>query len=237
MNRLLSMLVAIAVLASCGGVTYTIEGVIDGAIDGDSVTLGYSPMGDDFIVAEKTVVENGKFKFSGKVDGSKIYYIGYDLAIEPVYLLLFLEGGNIKVDLSADGGQATGTPSNDMNSRFETEMAAYVTRIYECQYAMYSDTLMSDSLRSRLELETYEAQQNAVQYVQGTIRDNITSIMGLYLLVQYAELFEDEEFDKLISMIPAENIDRDNNCLYDILTEIQSDRKKPHSDDDPEEEL
>lgn len=232
MKKILSTLVVLATLSSCGSDTYTITGVVDGAVDGDSVTLGYSPLGDDLVIAQKTVIDNGKFRFNGKVDGTKIYYIGYDLAIEPIYLMFFLEGGDINVELTADGGKVTGTPSNDINSKFEEDMAHKVNRIYECQYAMYSDTLMSDSLKSRMELEAYEAQRDAVEYVQGMIRDNITSMMGLYLLVQYAELFEDEEFDKLLSMIPKEHIDRDNNCLYDILVEMQSDRKAPHSSDD-----
>ncbi len=237
MKKFFSAIALLVALASCtGGSNYTISGVIDGAIDGDSVQLGYSVDGMNMTTVQTTTIENGRFQFSGKVDGSKIYYIGYNYTDPPLYSLLFLEGGNITTEISPEGSVTVGTPANDLNAEIEKHLAQYVNTIYDCQMQLYSDTLLPDTTKAALSLRTMEAQRDASLYIKGIINDNIGSIIGLFLLVQYAELFDNEELDILIASIPQENIDRDNNCLYDILCEIQSERKAQPLNEEPSEE-
>lgn len=229
MKKILSTLSLLVALASCtGGSEYTIEGTINGAIDGDTVLLGYSTDGIDFTTEQKTTIERGKFHFSGKVDGCKIYYIGYNYTEPPIYSLLFLEGGNITTEVSPEGSITSGTPANDLNAKIESDLVEYVSTIYDCQLQIYSDSLISDTTKARLSLLAMEAQRDASLYIKEVIRENISSTVGIFLLVQYADLFDNEEFDKLIASIPDENIDRNNNCLYDILCELQSERNNAH---------
>ncbi|MBP3613833.1 MAG: DUF4369 domain-containing protein [Bacteroidaceae bacterium] len=238
MKKILSILSLFVALVSCsGGSEYTINGTINGAIDGDTVLLGYSPDGVDFTTVQATTIEGGKFHFSGKVDGSKIYYIGYNYTEPPIYSLLFLEGGDITTEISPEGSITMGTPANDLNAKIEKDLIGYVNTIYDCQLQIYEDSTLSDTTKARLSLLAMEAQRDASLYIKEVINENITSIVGMFLLVQYADLFDNDEFTHLVSNIPEENIDRNNNCIYDILCEIKSERENPHpSDDDTAED-
>ena len=233
MKKILSIFTLLVALVSCsGGSKYTINGTINGAIDGDTVLLGYSLDGSDFITEQKNTIEGGKFQFSGKVDGSKIYYIGYNYTEPPIYSLLFLEGGNITTEVSPEGSITTGTPANDLNAKIEKDLLEYVNTIYDCQIQIYEDTTLSDTTKARLSLLAMEAQRDASLYIKEVINDNITSIVGMFLLVQYADLFDNDELSRLVGSIPEEIIDRDNNCIYDILCEIKSERENPHPSED-----
>lgn len=236
MKNIFTAVTLLLVLASCStGSNYTITGSIDGAIEGDSVTLGYSVDGVNFVTESKTAIENGEFIFKGTVDGCKIYYIGYDNAIEPTYTLFFLEEGNINVEVSAEASIVSGTPANDLNAEVENHLAQYVNRLYEYQFRIYSDTLMTDSTRSAINIQATEIQRNASLYIQDVIRENINSIVSMFLLVQYSDLFDDDELAQLIDRIPKRHIDRENNCLYDILKEIQADREDSHHNEESDE--
>lgn len=238
MKKILSILSLFVALVSCsGGSEYTINGTINGAIDGDTVLLGYSSDGVDFTTVQATTIEGGKFYFSGKVDGSKIYYIGYNYTEPPIYSLLFLEGGDITTEISPEGSITMGTPANDLNAKIEKDLIGYVNTIYDCQLKIYEDSTLSDTTKARLSLLAMEAQRDASLYIKEVINENITSIVGMFLLVQYADLFDNDEFTHLVANIPEENIDRNNNCIYDILCEIKSERENPHpSDDDTAED-
>lgn len=233
MKNILSAIIILLTLASCSvSSDYTITGTIDGAIDGDSVTLGYSSDGNEFVTVSSTTIENGKFYFGGKTDGTGIYYIGYSQAIEPIYALFFLESGNITAEIASESCTITGTPSNDLNTKIERELANFVHKMYEYEFTLYSDTLMTDSARSQLALQAMEVQRDASIYIQNIIRENITSIVGAFQLVQYSELFDDKELFQLLDMIPEEMIDRDNNCLYDVLMQLKADRLQQQSDNE-----
>lgn len=221
----LSLLLIIITLFGCSQ-EYTITGSINGAIDGDSVILGYSTDGVDFTVTDRTVIENGQFHFSGKTDGSKIYYIGYEQSIEPMYLLFFLEGGNISINMSGEESTVNGTPSNDLNTEIEGHIMKYVNRMLGADFQLQMDEELSDSAIAQLELTISEARRDAMQYIKGMIEDNNESIVSLYMLVQYSDLFTIEELEQLSDKIPSENIDRSNNCLYDILIETINERKR-----------
>lgn len=230
MKRFFLFSCIIALLASCGGADYTISGSVDGAIDGDTVILGYSVDGINFTKVDKAVIEQGQYRFTGEVDGCKIYYIGYEKpTAEPLYVLLFLEGGDITANIMSDGYSISGTPTNELNTRIEEQLGKYIDKIYELQNKLYTDTLMSDSVKSEISLQAMETQRDAVLYIKDAISNNMQSLVGMFLLVQYADLFENEELESLIAEIPEDNIDRENNCLYDILQEILTDKKSSHT--------
>ena len=146
--------------------------------------------------------------------------------------MLFLEGGNITTEVSPEGSITTGTPANDLNAKIEKDLLKYVNTIYDCQIQIYEDTTLSDTTKARLSLLAMEAQRDASLYIKEVINDNITSIVGMFLLVQYADLFDNDELSRLVGSIPEEIIDRDNNCIYDILCEIKSERENPHPSED-----
>lgn len=233
MKKLFHIFTLFLLLVSCSDTEYRITGKIDNAADGDSVLLGYSTYGDEFTQTDIAYVKDKQFEFTGNVDGCKIYYIVYGNIDNDIYAPFFLEKGDIYVELSDDACRVTGTATNDLNTTFEDTLAQQIKEIYAIQYQLYSDSLMSDSARSALSISGYEKQTNSMAYVKEKIRENITSMFGLYLIVQFPELFDDDELTELNAKIPKENCDRKNNCLYDILQEIISERKEPQSNIDP----
>lgn len=234
MKKTLLLLSFLLALASCSS-DYTIEGYIDGAIDGDSILLGYSVNGTDFIQTDRAVIEQGKFKFTGKTDGSKIYYLGYEHTPEPTYVLFFLESGNIKAEIFPDRYIVTGTPANDLNLEIDRQLGEYLNELDELQTQIYVDTLMSDSVKSAIALKAMETQRDAILYIKDAIRNNIESIVGMFLLVQYHDNFDNEEFKTLVEAIPHKYIDRDNNLVYDILQEELKNRMLLNKQETPVE--
>lgn len=232
MRKIFYILTLLIIFVSCSTAEYRIAGKIEGANDGDSVALGYSIYGDEFTQTDVAIIKNEQFEFNGNVNGCKIYYIVYENDNNEIYAPLFLEEGNINVELSQERYHITGTPTNDLNTSFEETLTQQIKEIYEIQNRLYSDSLMSDSVRSMLSLDGYEKQTNSMAYVRELIRDNITSMFGLYLIVQFYDLFDADELTQLAASIPKENCDRENNCLYDILQEIVSDINDPRNKDD-----
>jgi hypothetical protein len=171
------------------------------------------------------VIENGEFHFNGKINGSKIYYIGYEQGIEPMYLLFFLEEGDINIKMAANDGLVTGTPSNDLNTLVEENIMACVNRMLEAEFMLQPDSLTNDSTVASKHLEISELRQNAMQYIKDIVTENKNSIVSLYLIVQYSAIFSIEELDEYVNNMPSEFIDRKNNCLYDVLMEMINDRK------------
>lgn len=232
MKKLLILFITAITLFACSTPEYKITGVIDGAEDGDSVMLGYSSNGIDFTTVAKTTIENGEFVFNGKQDGCKIYYIGYETEEAPIYALFFLEPGEIKAEIAPDYSYITGTPMNDLNIQVEDSLESYVMKMLSLQDVLYRDSTMSEENYAEISNKNNLIQRQAMEYIQGVIRENIDNMVGLFLLAQYNDLFDDNELATLLAAVPEECQDSDNNPLYDILLEVQEYRNNPSTFDE-----
>lgn len=232
MKQIVTLIFASIMLLACGNTKYRITGTIENAHEGDSVVLGYSNNGQDFITTNKSVIKDGQFLFEGNQDGCKIYYIGYEGESTPIYALFFLEAGDIKADISTTGSHITGSPMNDLNIALEDSLGNYVMQMMSYQDTLYSDTTLTDEKKTELSNKSFIVQREAMTFIQNTIRENINNMVGLFLLVQYCDLFDNAELAELITSIPDENKDRSNNALYDILLEIQEERTSSDSIED-----
>lgn len=232
MKQIFVLLVTALTLFACSGSEYNITGTIEGAADGDSVLLGYSSNGVDFTTVKRSVIENGEFHFKGKMDGCKIYYIGYESDEAPIYALFFLEGGDIKADIGTNYSNITGSPMNDLNIEIEDALESYVMKMLNYQDILYRDSTLTPEEKAELDNKNFVAQSEAMTFVQDAIRKNIDNMVGLFLLVQYNDLFDNKEFAELLEAVPDENKDSDNNPLYDILLETQEYRSNPGTIDE-----
>ena len=232
MKKLLILFLSAITLFACTAPEYKITGTIEGAIDGDSVSLGYSNNGIDFITTAKTTIKNGEFCFNGKQEGCKIYYIGYEGSEAPVYALFFLEGGEINAEIAPDYSYITGTPMNDLNIEIEDSLESFVMEMLSYQDILYRDSTMSAEKQAELNNKNYLVQREAMSYIQSVIRENIDNMVGLFLLAQYSDIFDNNELATLLESIPDECKDSDNNPLYEILLEIQRQRNNPDAMDE-----
>ena len=232
MKKLLILFISAITLFACNAPEYRITGTIDGAADGDSVSLGYSSNGIDFVTTAKTTIENGEFRFNGKQEGCKIYYIGYEGGEAPVYALFFLEGGDINAEIAPDYSYITGTPMNDLNIEIEDSLEGFVMEMLSYQDVLYRDSTISEELQAEINDKNNLVQREAMTYIQNVIRENINNMVGLFLLAQYSDLFDDSELASLLAAVPEECKDSDNNPLYGILTEIKNQRNTPDTMDE-----
>ena len=88
---------------------YTISGTYETAKEGDSVSLQLME-GRRLVDLQKVAIVNGEFEFKGVADSVQVAAV----SIGDAFCQLFLEPGQIKVDLKA--GQmslALGTPNNN----------------------------------------------------------------------------------------------------------------------------
>lgn len=225
MRNIFYTLLLLFTLLSCKESNYTITGTVKDAKNGERVSLGYSVYGEDFTKTDETTIKNGNFHFSGEIEGCKIYYLLYSSEDYEISTPFFLESGDITASLSNNVSRVSGTPTNDRNLEFEDSIAWYVNEIFSIQNRLYSDSIMPDTERSTLALSGYELQNKSMMYVKKVIKENITSILGLYLLVQFADIFDIQELEELERKIPTVHQARSNNSLYDILIEIIDERK------------
>lgn len=224
MKSILSIFTAALLLLSCNNSTYKISGIIDEQQYNDTVYLGYSNDGYNFIAVDSTITTDGKFEFGGNIDDSKIYYISYNSELGPTPILFILEPGEISMEIGRDYYRVTGTPNNDLNQDIDNVMFKYVDEILQAQEVL-NDSLANDSTISQARLSCYVAETEAKLYIKKVITENIKSLTALLHLVTFAEFFTTEELNQLIEQIPEENKDRDNNPLFDILSEIQYERQ------------
>ena len=230
MKKLFSAIALVAMLASCGGGTkpYTINGTvsIDGIADGDTISLGYSVDGSEYIPESYAVVKDGKFQFNGEVENCKLYYLVKHATEEPL-TMLFLEGGNITADIANEKFSITGTKSNDLSTELQESLAGPAGEMQEKQLQLYLDTTLTEEQRQAIITELQTTSEKLAGMAKEFINGNIETMAGLFMLIQCADIFSNEELSALLDKVPEENKDTTNNRLFYILQEIQEQRNNP----------
>ncbi len=236
MKKIFSLIALMALIVSCGGLNsnvsgagaYKIDGTIafEGIADGDSISIGYSADGMSYTADSYAVIKDGKFNFSGKVDKTKLYYLVNHKTEEPM-AQFFLEGGDIVVSIDNENLVVGGTASNDTFNNLQASLQEYVMKLQEKQFALYLDTTLTEAQREDIlgELQTLSEQASSV--AKEFVTTNISTLPGLFMLVQCANLFEEQEFDALANQVPENFKECEDNCLYDVLLNIQEQRKNP----------
>lgn len=229
MKKIFSLIALMALIVSCGGTkSYKINGTAsaEGLTDGDTISLGYSVDGANYTPETYAVIKDGKFEFTGNVENSKLYYLVKHKTEEPL-AMFFLEEGNIKATIDNEKNEVTGTKSNDIYTELQNSLANYVSQLQEKQITLYIDTTLTEEQRESVLNELQTLSEKASEVAKEFITNNIETLPGLFMLVQCANMFDDEEFDALVKQIPEKNKDDSNNCLYAVLLDIQEQRKNP----------
>lgn len=115
MKKIISALLLLALLVSCKDKTaYTIVGSVENATDGAKVILYEDRRGQK--VLEETVLEGGKFSFTGKVQEPIIRFVDVEgREGRPIHVVL--EPGDITLNIG-EAAMISGTPLNDRNYTF-----------------------------------------------------------------------------------------------------------------------
>lgn len=229
MKKIFSLIALMALIVSCGGTKpYKIDGTIsaEGFVDGDTISIGYSIDGASYTPESYAVIKDGKFEFIGNVENCKLYYLVNHKTEEPL-AMFFLEGGDIIANIDNEKSEVKGTLSNDIYLGLQENLAGYISQLQEKQISLYIDTTLTQEQRESIlnELQTLSEQASGI--AKEFVTNNIETLPGLFMLVQCANMFDDEEFDALVKSVPEKNKDESNNCLYAVLLDIQEQRKNP----------
>lgn len=230
MKKFLSAVALTALLAACGGgsKSYTIDGTIslEGINEGDTISLGYSVDGTEYIPESYAAIKDGKFQFSGTTENCKLYYLVKHATEEPL-TMLFLEGGNIVAEISNEKFSVTGTESNDLSTELQEKLSAPAAAMQEKQLRLYLDTTLTDEQRTAILDELQTSADELSKMAKEFITTNIETMAALFMLIQCADIFDNEELAALLEKVPEENKDTSNNRLFYILEEILSQRNNP----------
>ena len=229
MKKLFSLITLMVFLVSCGGTkSYNIDGniAIDGLKDGDTISLGYSTDGATYTPESYAVVKDGKFNFTGNTENCKLYYLVNHSTEEPL-AIVFLEGGNISATINNEQSLISGTTSNDLYTKLQESLSEKVMMLQEKQMQLYLDTTLTEEQREGIIKELESVSEEASNMAKEFITNNIETMPALFMLVQFANMFEDEELNALIEKIPDTNKDSENNCFFTTLQQIQEQRNNP----------
>jgi hypothetical protein len=229
MKKVFTLIALMALIVSCGGTKpYKIDGTVstEGIVDGDTISLGYSVDGATYTPESYSVIKDGKFEFSGNVENCKLYYLVNHKTEEPL-AMLFLESGNINATIDSEKSEIKGTKSNDSYTQLQENLTGYISQLQEKQISLYVDTTLTEEQREGILNELQTLSEQASNIAKEYITSNIETLPGLFMLVQCANMFEDEEFDELVKSVQEECKDESNNCLYAVLLDIQEQRKNP----------
>ena len=173
---------------------YTISGTVSGAQDGDTVALAL-PQGRSLETLVQTVIADGKYEIKGTTDTCQVVYL--TIAGQP-RMQLFLEAGNIKADVSAEGpNQALGTINNNRMEAFNS----LVQGVYD-EYGKLGERLQGEDV-SEDEIAEIRKEMEAVENkfeeaIKSGVRDNADCAFGVFLLQQYSYNFEAEELAPIL---------------------------------------
>ena len=191
---------AVVLLASCqSGTNYTVSGTAPFAQDGDTIELSLVK-GRNFETVAKTAIQNGKFNFKGQTDTCQMAVL---VLGERPMAQLFLEKGDIQVDLSQDeAANAIGTLNNNRMEAFNT----LLKDVYE-EYGELAEKAQSSDI-SEEEKASLKEQMDAVEdkfneAVKSSVSDNADSQFGLYILQQYSYNFQPEELAPILEAYAA----------------------------------
>ena len=218
-------------LLSCSD-SYTIVGKVQEANDGDTIILAYSNDGKKIIETDISIVKNGTFKFEGKVDKSKVFYIGPKNCDNPAYTLFFLEKGEIEANLSKKGSVVVGTPLNDLNKEVTDSIEYYAQKIKSIEQKRYFCKHLKNGEFERQCVKEHKIQNCMTEYIRRTVSNNMHNIFGLYMLVIYHNFFNADELTIMAKSISKDLVDPNNNYLYDIIMEIDNARQTPENMED-----
>lgn len=194
-RNLFAIATAALLLAACqSGSNYTVSGTAPFAQEGDSIELALVK-GRSFEPVAKVAIENGKFNFAGQTDTCQMAVL--TIGGRPM-AQLFLEQGDIKVDLSQDeAANAVGTLNNNRMEAFNT----LLQDIYE-EYGQLAEKAENPEL-SEEDKASLKEQMDAVESkfdeaIKSSVSDNADSQFGLYILQQYNYNFLPEELAPIL---------------------------------------
>ena len=195
---------------------YHIDGYIDCADDGDTVTILHLDNENSHESLSQAIVKDGKFYFDGTVNGCVIANIHVSARGKELCSTFFIEKGKIELHVADSSIKATGTPFNELYNIIEDSITYYTGRLDEIEDICCSE-VPDCRLLAQLGAAGIGLQEKLVDFLHRRITENIGNPLGFYMFVVYGELFTTDEPRSLIKRIPPYPAYTSNNPFYEII--------------------
>ena len=195
---------------------YHIDGYIDCADEGDTVTILHLDNDNSHESLSQAIVKDGKFYFDGTVNGCVIANIHVSARGKELCSTFFIEKGKIELHVADSSIKATGTPFNELYNIIEDSITYYTGRLDEIEDICCSE-VPDSGLLAQLGAAGIGLQEKLVDFLHRRITENIGNPLGIYLFVVYNGIFSVEELHSLSA---------DDGQLNDMMLGIVHNNKK-----------
>lgn len=195
---------------------YHIDGYIDCADEGDTVTILHLDNDNSHESLSQAIVKDGKFYFDGTVNGCVIANIHVSARGKELCSTFFIEKGKIELHVGDSSIKATGTPFNELYNIIEDSITYYTGRLDEIEDICCSE-VPDSGLLAQLGAAGIGLQEKLVDFLHRRITENIGNPLGIYLFVVYNGIFSVEELHSLSA---------DDGQLNDMMLGIVHNNKK-----------
>ena len=201
---------------------YTIKGTIEGVAEGDTVYLQNFVDGS-LVKMDSAVVKGGAFEFKGTPDSVTVSrYVTYRKNGMRMTAMVFIEKGDITLNMGAEANKVAGTMCNDAYQQFMDKFVAINKEMSEIYQKSKTDTTLTDDQRKDLEKQLAEKDSLGTEMVYNCINENINNLVGVQLLTSYANAFETAKVKALLDKVPAAySADKDIVALKEHIATIE----------------
>ena len=200
---------------------YTIKGTIEGVAEGDTVYLQNFVDGS-LVKMDSAVVKGGAFEFKGAPDSVTVSrYVTYRKNGMRMTAMVFIEKGDITLNMGAEANKVAGTMCNDAYQQFMDKFVAINKEMSEIYQKSKTDTTLTDDQRKDLEKQLAEKDSLGTEMVYNCINENINNLVGVQLLTSYANAFETAKVKALLDKVPAYSADKDIVALKEHIATIE----------------
>ena len=201
---------------------YTIKGTIEGVAEGDTVYLQNFVDGS-LVKMDSAVVKGGAFEFKGTPDSVTVSrYVTYRKNGMRMTAMVFIEKGDITLNMGAEANKVAGTMCNDAYQQFMDKFVAINKEMSEIYQKSKTDTTLTDDQRKNLEKQLAEKDSLGTEMVYNCINENINNLVGVQLLTSYANAFETAKVKALLDKVPATySADKDIVALKEHIATIE----------------
>ncbi len=202
MKKIALMAIAALSMVACQNENaYTISGSVGVVGENDSVSLQLVE-GRRLTDYQKVAVKEGKFEFKGVADSVRMAVV----KLGDAYCQLFLEPGQIRVDLNPGQNYALGTPNNNAFEAYATDMDA-LREEYVAIAESGKNPELSDEQKKDIQEQLDNLEAKHLQAIKNCIADNEGNDFGLFVLGSYYYYLSAQELadvlDGYISAFPT----------------------------------
>ncbi|MBR4215224.1 MAG: AhpC/TSA family protein [Bacteroidales bacterium] len=208
MKKYLLLLAAVIISVGCIAQKksngYTLTGTCALLSDNDKVFL--CAIGNSLIIADSTFVKDGKFTFTGSIQGADLrVLVALKDDIPVSQALIVLENADISVKMPADNTppEVLGSRNYDLYTQFSVLMDEY-TQKSQSAWEILSDpnSSIDDRIIAKDTFEVYNSKQNA--YAAEFIYNNIPNLVSDMLLKYYYQDLSDNDKKRILDKMKKE---------------------------------